>query len=190
MQVRRARSRSGLTQGPEVARPRTRSRTPAGIESESLSILHRPAERRLRRPTYTFGSQGTYDIPETLQDTRNWAMVTAGHSYYQPYYKNAHLVTDVIRLFAGYSRNRARLEMLSTRRRARQRTIYDAMDKDAQKTLTRVPTTRSHVHFSGGHKVETLVRPDVYDLSRRNLGTLEQILGHLRLQHQRSLGLH
>ncbi len=125
----------------------------------------------------------------TEAQTRNPPRLAGPHSYYQPYYKDVHEVKDVIRYFADYQRERSRSEMLAKRHSARRRTIYDVMAKDSEKTLTRARIYHGPELCKEGRKVETLVRPEAYDQSKRNLSTLSHILSRLREFHHRSLGL-
>ena len=166
--------------------------------------LHQIKERELRKGHMKLQdamlSTNTNTLPDLLnprspsvingsKSVRDLNQISELTSFYQPYYKGMYSMKDVISNFSQYTKLKAKTQMLEKRRKARQKTIYDMMDKDIQRTMGKTSASNLRVKWSkDGRKIETLVRKETFDISKKNLDTLSNILDRLNNQYERRKG--
>ena len=129
-----------------------------------------------KSPPLMKGSKSIRDLSQISQLT----------SFYQPYYKGMYSMKDVISNFSQYTRLKSKTEMFEKRRKARQKTIYDMMDKDVQRTVGKTFGSGMRGSVSkDGRKIETLVRRETFDMSKKNFDTISNLLERLNVQYER-----
>eukprot|EP00826_Nyctotherus_ovalis_P046497 TRINITY_DN5260_c0_g1_i3.p1 TRINITY_DN5260_c0_g1~~TRINITY_DN5260_c0_g1_i3.p1 ORF type:complete len:171 (+),score=38.14 TRINITY_DN5260_c0_g1_i3:158-670(+) len=107
--------------------------------------------------------------------------VEAEKPYYEAYLKKTYTIKDIVKNFADYKKSHEKEEIYKKRREARQRSLYDLMEKDLRRTCG-----KTHISFGtrtsaleGNKKVETMVRRNTYEASQKNLTTLFKLLDRL-----------
>ena len=150
----------------------------------------RKEHMRLQEPTFSptgLPEVSTRPMSKGRKSLREPVQESPVTSFYQPYYQGMHSLKEVVTNYAEYAKTKAKVELLERRRLARQKTIYDVMEKDAQRVTGKAYGEGSKYNTArDGRKVETLVRKDAYDLSKKNLASLAKLLDKLKAQYNRS----
>ena len=107
-------------------------------------------------------------------------------SYYEPYREKMMSIKDVVKNFSSYKKGRERTEVLQRRKTARQKSVYEFMEKDMRRNSGKNIAPRTSRMMSDGKKAETLVKRDTYEITRKGLSTLSSFIDKLNQQYHRS----
>ena len=101
--------------------------------------------------------------------------------HYEAYLRKTYTIKDIVKSFAEYKKLHEKQEIYQKRREARQRTLYDLMEKDLRRTYgkTHITSITRARASQKNKKGETMIRRNTYEVSQKNLATLSKLLERL-----------